>query len=261
MATLQLDRPIAFFDLETTGINLSTDRIVEISILRIQPDGRKDIKTMRINPGIPIPAESSAVHGIFDADVANAPTFKQVANELRDFLNNCDIGGYNSNKFDVPILVEEFLRAGVGFDEERRYVDVMRIFTLMEKRTLEAAYKFFCGKELNNAHSAEADVTATYEVLLGQLDKYGDALRNDIPSLHEFTKDGDFVDFGRRMIMKNGKEHFNFGKYNGQPCEDVYRREPQYFDWIYKNDFPEHTKLKLRMIEFRIKQQNAKKTS
>ncbi|HNI53719.1 MAG TPA: 3'-5' exonuclease [Chitinophagales bacterium] len=253
MAQLQLDKPLAFIDLETTGINLGSDRIVEISILKLFPNGNRETKTMRINPGIPIPAESSAVHGIYDADVADKPTFAQAADELNAYLDNCDIAGYNSNKFDVPMLVEEFLRCGKGFDENRRYIDVMRIFTLMEKRTLEAAYRFFCDKTLENAHSAEADVTATYEVLLGQLDKYGDALAHDVPSLHEFTKDGDFVDFGRRMIMKNGVPCFNFGKYNGQSCEDVYRREPQYFDWIYKSDFPEHTKLKLRLIALKIK--------
>lgn len=257
MANLQLDKPLIFFDLETTGIQLGSDRIVEISLLKIMPDGQKVSQTMRLNPGIPIPAEASAIHGIYDADVADAPSFKDVAIKLRDFIGNADLAGYNSNKFDVPMLVEEFLRADVGFDENRRYIDVMRIFTLMEKRTLEAAYKFFCDKELIDAHSAEADVRATYEVLLGQLERYGDALKGDAQFLHEFTKDGEFVDFGRRMIYKNGEPYFNFGKYNGQSCADVYRREPQYFDWIYRSDFPEHTKLKLRMIEFNLK--NAQK--
>lgn len=252
---LKLDKPLAFIDLETTGINLGTDRIVEISILKVMPDGTTETRTYRVNPEMHIPETSSAIHGITDADVKNAPTFKQLSMELRDFLNNCDMAGYNSNKFDIPMLAEEFLRAETGFDENRRYVDVMRIFTLMEKRTLEAAYKFFCNKELVNAHSAEADVTATYEILLGQLKMYKDQLKGDVQYLHEFTKDGEFVDFGRRMIIKDGKEYFNFGKYNGQSCEDVYRREPQYFDWIYKSDFPLHTKLKLKMIEFRIKNQ------
>ena len=252
---LKLDKPLAFIDLETTGINLGVDRIVEISILKISPNGSQDTKTLRINPEMHIPEASSDVHGILDADVKNSPTFKQVANEIRDFLDNCDIAGYNSNKFDVPMLIEEFLRADTGFDENRRYIDVMRIFTLMEKRTLEAAYKYFCDKELVNAHSAEGDVTATYEILVAQLDRYKNDLKNDVQALHEFTKDGDFVDFGRRMIMKDGIEYFNFGKYNGQTCEDVYKREPQYFDWIYRSDFPRHTKLKLKMIEFRIKNQ------
>lgn len=258
MANLQLDKPLIFFDLETTGINTGTDRIVEISLLKVHPDGTRESRTMRINPERPIPAESSAIHGIYDKDVADAPTFKSIAADLRDFIGNADLAGYNSNKFDVPILVEEFLRADVGFDENRRYIDVMRIFTLMEKRTLEAAYKFFCNKDLIDAHSAEADVQATYEVLLGQLDKYGDALKGDPQFLHEFTKDGDFVDFGRRMILKNGEPFFNFGKYNGQSCADVYRKEPQYFDWIHKSDFHENTKLKLRMIEFKLKNSQKK---
>lgn len=254
---LKLDKPLAFIDLETTGINLGTDRIVEISILKIMPDGGRETKTLRINPGMHIPETSSEIHGIYDADVKDAPLFRDVASSLRDFLHNCDMAGYNSNKFDIPMLAEEFLRAETGFDENRRFIDVMRIFTLMEKRTLEAAYKFFCNKELTNAHSAEADVTATYEVLIGQLDKYKDHLKNDVQALHDFSKDGDFVDFGRRMILKNGVEYFNFGKYNGQSCADVFKREPQYFDWIYKSDFPLHTKLKLKMIEFKIKNQKS----
>jgi DNA polymerase III subunit epsilon len=252
---LKLDKPLAFFDLETTGINISTDRIVELSILKIMPDGQQQTLTMRINPGIPISAESSAIHGITNEDVKDAPLFKDVADQLIEFLQNCDLAGYNSNKFDVPMLTEEFLRVDKGFDENRRFIDVMRIFTLMEKRTLEAAYKFFCNKELVGAHGAEADVKATYEVLIGQLDRYKDSLKNDVQFLHDFSKDGDFVDFGRRMIMKDGKEYFNFGKYNGQSCADVYKREPQYFDWIYKSDFPLHTKLKLKMIAFKIKNQ------
>jgi len=254
---LKLDRPLAFIDLETTGVNLGVDRIIEISILKILPNGGQEIKTLRINPEMHIPEQSSQIHGIYDDDVKNAPVFRQVAIELRDFLDHCDVAGYNSNKFDIPMLIEEFLRADTGFDENRRYIDVMRIFTLMEKRTLEAAYKFFCNKELIDAHSAEADVKATYEVLVAQIDRYNDTLKNDVQSLHDFSSDGDFVDFGRRMIMKDGKEYFNFGKYNGQSCEDVYKREPQYFDWIYKSDFPRHTKLKLKMIEFRIKNQRS----
>ncbi len=253
---LKLDKPLAFIDLETTGINVGVDRIIEVSILKMLPNGEQEIKTMRINPEMHIPEQASQIHGIYDADVQSAPTFKQVAAELRDYLDNCDIAGYNSNRFDVPMLIEEFLRSDTGFDENRRYIDVMRIFTLMEKRTLEAAYKFFCNKELVDAHSAEGDVKATSEVLIAQLDHYKNDLKGDVQSLHEFTKDGDFVDFGRRMIMKDGKEYFNFGKYNGQSCEDVYKREPQYFDWILKSDFPRHTKLKLKMIAFRMKQQS-----
>lgn len=250
---LHLDRPLVFIDIESTGINLAVDRIIEISMCKILPDGSEMIKTLRINPGIPIPESASDVHGIYDADVRDAPAFRDVANEIRDFIDNCDIAGYNSNKFDVPLLAEEFLRAGVEFDDERKYVDVLRIFTLMEKRTLEAAYKFFCNKELTDAHSAEGDAKATYEILVAQLERYSDVLKNDVHALHELTKDGEFVDFGRRMIYRDGVEYFNFGKYINQPVEAVYRREPQYFDWIYKNDFPQHTKLKLKMIEFRIR--------
>lgn len=251
---LHLDKPFVFIDLETTGINVATDRIIEISMLKILPGGNQEIKTYRINPGIPIPADSTAIHGITNADLKDAPRFEKVATEIRDFIGNADLGGYNSNKFDIPLLIEEFLRADIGFDDERRYVDVMRIFTLMEKRTLEAAYKFFCNKELENAHSAEADVKATYEVLLGQIDRYKDDLKNDISFLHEFSKDGDFVDTGRRMIYKDGKEYFNFGKYNGRLVEEIYQKEPQYFDWIINNDFPLHTKLKLKMMKLRFKQ-------
>ncbi|MBK6731646.1 MAG: 3'-5' exonuclease [Bacteroidetes bacterium] len=251
---LHLDKPFVFIDLETTGINVATDRIIEISMLKILPGGNQEVKTYRINPGIPIPADSTAIHGITDADLKDAPRFEKVATEIRDFIGNADLGGYNSNKFDIPLLIEEFLRADIGFDDERRYVDVMRIFTLMEKRTLEAAYKFFCNKELENAHSAEADVKATYEVLLGQIDRYKDDLKNDISFLHEFSKDGDFVDTGRRMIYKDGKEYFNFGKYNGRLVEEIFQKEPQYFDWIINNDFPLHTKLKLKMMKLRFKQ-------
>ncbi len=251
---LHLDKPIVFLDIESTGINIATDRIVEISLLKILPGGNREQKTYRINPGIPIPAESTEIHGITDADVKDAPRFEQLALEIRDFIGNADLGGYNSNKFDIPLLIEEFLRADIGFDDNRRYVDVMRIFTLMEKRNLETAYKFFCNKELVNAHSSEADVNATYEVLLGQMERYKGDLKNDISFLHEFCKDGDFVDTGRRMIYKDGKEYFNFGKYNGRLVEEIYRKEPQYFDWILNNDFPLHTKLKLKMMRLRFKQ-------
>jgi len=258
VSKLQLDKPLVFFDLETTGINTAVDRIVEISLLKVFPNGNKESRTMRLNPGMPIPAEASAVHGIYDADVADAPTFKEIAESLRSFLENCDLAGYNSNKFDVPILVEEFLRADVGFNDDRRYIDVMRIFTLMEKRTLEAAYKFFCSKELIGAHSAEADVLATYEVLLAQLDRYSEDLKPDTQFLHEFTRDGEFVDFARRIVLKDGVACFNFGKYAGQTCAAVYAREPQYFNWIYKSDFPLHTKLKLQLIELQIRNNQKK---
>lgn len=250
---LKLNKPIVFLDLETTGVNIAIDRIVEISLLKIHMDGTEEVRTFRVNPGIAIPPEATAVHGISDADVENAPSFKELASSIRDFIGNADMAGYNSNKFDIPLLIEEFLRVDVGFDDNRRYIDVLRIYTLMEKRNLEAAYQFFCNKSLENAHSAEADVKATYEVLLGQLSKYEGELKNDVEYLHEFTKDGDFVDTGRRMVYKNGVEYFNFGKYNGRTVEDVFLKEPQYFDWILNSDFPLHTKLKLKMIRLRLK--------
>ncbi|MFN3939133.1 MAG: exonuclease domain-containing protein [Chitinophagales bacterium] len=250
---LKLDKPIVFLDLETTGVNIATDRIVEISLLKVHTNGKEEVMTRRVNPGMPIPPEATAVHGISDSDVKDAPTFKEIAPALRDFIGNADMAGYNSNKFDIPLLIEEFLRAEVGFDDNRKFIDVLRIYTLMEKRNLEAAYQFFCNKSLENAHSAEADVKATYEVLLGQLSKYKNALKNDVDYLHEFTKDGDFVDTGRRMIYKDGAEYFNFGKYYGRSVEDVFNKEPQYLDWILNNDFPLHTKLKLKMIRLRLK--------
>lgn len=253
---LHLDKPLVFLDLETTGVNIATDRIIEISMLKLYPDQQQEIRTDRVNPGIPIPAESTMIHGISDADVKDKPTFRKIAPEIRDFIGNSDMAGYNSNKFDIPLLIEEFLRADVGFDTNRKYVDVMRIFTLMEKRDLQTAYRFFCNKELVNAHSAEADVIATFEVLNGQLERYGDQLENNVSFLHEFTKDGDFVDTGRRMVFKDGKEYFNFGKYKDRMVEEIYKKEPHYFDWILQNEFPLDTKLKLKMIRMRLQQKN-----
>lgn len=248
MAKLNLKRPLAFIDLETTGINLSTDKIIEIAIIKILPDGSSAAKIKRINPGIPIPKESSDIHGIRDEDVKDAPVFKEVANELRQFLDNCDLAGYNSNRFDIPLLVEEFLRAGQNFDiTERKLIDVQRIFHLMEKRNLEAAYQFYCSKDLENAHSAEADARATYEILEAQLGRY-ESLVNDIEALAQFTAEEDFIDLGRRFIRKNGEPFFNFGKYKGRPVKAVLREEPQYYDWMMKADFSLHTKQKLSEI-------------
>lgn len=248
MPALQLNRPLAFIDLETTGTNVATDRIVEIAIVKIMPDGSRQSKVKRLNPTIPIPPASTAVHGISDADVQNAPTFKQVANELRQFLQNCDIAGYNSNRFDIPLLVEEFLRVGLDFEiAGRRFIDVQKIFHLMEKRTLGAAYKFYCDKTLDNAHSAEADAMATYEILQAQIDRYKE-LQNDVTALADFTKEEAFVDFGRRFILENGVEIFNFGKHKGRPVRVVLKEEPQYYDWMMKSDFPLHTKQKLTEI-------------
>lgn len=250
MIKLNLQRPLAFIDLETTGVNLAEDRIVEISIHKALVDGRTETKTLRVNPGIPIPKEASMVHGIYDEDVKDKPKFAQIAEEIKQYLDNCDLAGYNSNRFDFPLLIEEFLRAGVDFDSDnRKYVDVQRIFHLMEKRTLGAAYQFYCNKELTNAHSAEADTIATYEVLLGQLEKYNSELQNSVDFLHDFTNDGDFVDFGRRLFKKNGKIYFAFGKNKDREVKEILKKEPQYYDWIMKSDFMLDTKRKLEKIK------------
>ncbi len=242
MAQLQLQRPIAFFDVETTGVDAAKDRIIEIAIIKLMPNGERITLTKRINPGIPIPPETSAIHGIYDEDVKDAPTFKQVAHELKQFLQQCDLGGYNSNKFDIPVLAEEFIRAGLTADfKERKLVDVQQVFFKKEARTLSAAYAFYCNKELINAHSALADVAATVDVLEAQLDKYTD-LEHNVPALHEFTGGDEFVDYARRMVLKNGVPVFNFGKYKGMAVEDVFKKEPQYYDWMMNADFPLHTK-------------------
>jgi DNA polymerase-3 subunit epsilon len=248
MEKLQLTRPLAFIDLETTGINIGNDRIIEIAIIKVMPDGSSLSKVKRINPGMPIPAESTEVHGIRDEDVKDCPIFREVANELRQFLDHCDLAGYNSNRFDIPLLAEEFLRAGQQLDTQgRKFIDVQRIFHLMEKRTLEAAYQFYCSKILDGAHGAEADARATYEILEAQVNRYAE-LRNDIEALAKFTAEDDFVDFARRMIRKKGVEIFNFGKYKGRAVREVLKEEPQYFDWMMKADFPLHTKQKLSEI-------------
>jgi len=242
MAQLQLTRPIAFFDLETTGVDSAKDRIVEIAVVKLLPGGGRESWVRKINPGMPIPAESSAIHGIYDEDVKDAPSFKLVAHELKQFIHNCDLGGYNFNKFDVPVLAEEFLRSGIPVDfKERKFVDVQQVFFKREARTLSAAYSFYCNKNLENAHSAEADVLATVAVLEAQLDKYED-LANDVTALHEYTGGDEFVDYARRMILKNGVPVFNFGKHKGVPVEDVFRKEPQYYDWMMNADFALHTK-------------------
>ena len=246
--SLQLKRPLVFIDLETTGINLSTDRIMEIAIIKVMPDGSKCIKIKILNPQIPIPKSSSSIHGITDEKVKEAPTFKQVANELKQFIDDADFSGYNSNRFDIPLLIEEFLRAGITIDmTNRRMLDVQHIFHMMEKRTLGAAYKFYCEKELNDAHSAEADATATWEILEAQLTRY-EHLGNSLDTILQFTGEEKFVDFARRFIMQNDTEVFNFGKHKGRPVSDVLRVEPQYYDWMMKGDFPLHTKQKLTEI-------------
>lgn len=249
---LNLKNPIVFFDLETTGINIAADRIVEISILKINTDGSEETKTLRINPEMPIPKKSSDIHGIYDADVADAPTFKEVARELATFMEGCDIAGYNSNKFDVPLLAEEFIRAEVDFDmTKRKFIDVQTIFHKMEKRTLEAAYKFYCDKNLDDAHSAEADTRATYEVLKSQLDRYS-GLKNDIEWLSKFSAHNRNADFAGRIIFNDkGEELFNFGKYKGKKVVDVLETDPGYYGWMMNGDFPLFTKKVLTNIKLR----------
>lgn len=259
---LNLNRPLAFFDLETTGVNVGADRIVEIAILKAMPDGTEQIKTMRINPEMPIPLASSLIHGIYDKDIANEPTFKEVAAELAEFIGDADLAGYNSNRFDIPVLLEEFLRAGVDFDmSDRKFVDVQNVFHQMEQRTLRAAYKFYCDKDIVNAHSAEADITATYHVLLAQIERYKDTefedkqgniskpVKNDVDALHTFTNMNKPVDFAGRMVFnEQGQETFNFGKHKGKTVEQVFDTEPSYYAWMRQGDFPLYTKKKLEEI-------------
>ena len=249
---LQLARPLAFIDLETTGVNPGTDRIVEIAIIKVMPDGSKLPKRKLINPEMPIPKGASDVHGITDDMVKDAPTFKQVANEIKQFLDHCDVGGYNSNKFDVPLLVEEFLRVDIDFKvDSRKLIDVQKVFFMMEPRTLTAAYKFYCGKNLDDAHSAEADADATWEVLLSQLQRYPQ-LGNTLDSILAVVGDEEIVDFARRMIISDGKIVFNFGKHKGKPVEEVLKKERSYYDWMMQGDFSQNTKQKLTEILHRM---------
>lgn len=245
---LQLKKPLAFIDLETTGVNPGSDRIVEIAIVKILPDGTKSVKCKRVNPGIPIPKGASEIHGITDEMVKDEPSFKQIAQELKQMLDGCDFAGYNSNRFDIPLLMEEFLRAEVDFDmKNRKLLDVQNIFHKMEPRTLTAAYKFYCSKSLDGAHSAEVDATATYEILEAQIKHYTD-LGNNIDSILKVIGEDQVVDFARRFVMENGTEVFNFGKFKGRPVSEVLKAEPQYYDWMMKGDFPQHTKQKLTEI-------------
>jgi DNA polymerase-3 subunit epsilon len=245
---LQLTRPLVFIDLETTGTQLSQDRIVEIAIIRLNPDGTRQVKRKLINPQMPIPPGSTEIHGITDEMVKDAPTFKQVGNEIKQFIGQSDLAGYNSNRFDIPLLMEEFLRAGMEFDMQHiRLVDVQKVFHMMEQRTLSAAYKFYCDKILEDAHSAEADVTATLEILEAQVIRYPQ-LGQTVESLLKHIGEDRFVDFARRMVFENGVEVSNFGKHKGRAVTDVLRMEPQYYDWMMKGDFPLHTKQKLTEI-------------
>ncbi len=246
---LQLTRPIAFIDLETTGVNLSSDRIVEIAIIKVLPDNTRQVKRKLINPEMAIPKGSSDIHGITDDMVKDAPTFKEAGNEIKQFLESCDLGGYNSNRFDIPLLMEEFLRAGMQVDlSDRKMVDVQHIFYSMEPRTLKAAYRFYCNKELENAHSAEADVSATIDVLMSQVERY-QQLGNSVDTILSVIGEEKIVDYARRFSFDDkGEEVFNFGKYKGQSVSQVLKSQPQYYDWMMKGDFPLHTKQKLTEI-------------
>jgi DNA polymerase-3 subunit epsilon len=245
---LSLLKPICFIDLETTGINVSLDRIVEIAIVKIGTDGTKQVKRRLVNPEMPIPKASSDVHGITDEMVKDAPSFKTLANEIKQFMEGCDIGGYNSNRFDVPMLNEEFLRAGINVDMEgRKLLDVQKVFHMMEQRTLSAAYQFYCHKTLEGAHTAEADATATWEILEAQIDRYPQ-IGNTVASIVKFTGEDEIIDFARRLVYENGVPVFNFGKHKGKSVIEVLKAEPQYYDWIMKGDFALHTKQKLTEI-------------
>ncbi|QIH34348.1 MULTISPECIES: 3'-5' exonuclease [Sphingobacterium] len=268
---LKLKRPLVFFDLETTGVNVATDRIVEVSFLKVMPSGEETVYTKKINPERPIPAESTFFHGIRDEDIKDAPTFKAIAVELAAFIGESDLAGYNSNKFDVPMLMEEFLRAGVDFSlEGRAFVDVQNIFHQMEQRTLKAAYRFYCDENLENAHTAEADVRATYEVLKAQLTKYEGAafedrhgvvsypVVNDVAALHEFTNLSKPVDFAGRIVYnEDGLETINFGKHKGKAIVEVFEQEPSYYAWMQNGDFPLYTKKVLENIWIRYKKEKS----
>jgi len=249
---LHLTKPICFFDLETTGINISKDRVVEIAILKVHPNGKEERYTQRVNPEMPIPAEVTLVHGITDADVADKPTFKEISKEVHNMIKDSDLGGYNSNRFDIPVLAEELLRADVDFDMKNKVsIDVQTIFHKMEQRTLTAAYKFYCNKNLEDAHSAEADTIATYEVLKSQLDRY-DELENDANFLAEFSSRKKFADFaGFITFNKEDEECFSFGKHKGKRVLDILDQEPGYFGWLLNADFPLYTKKVLTAIKLR----------
>jgi len=263
---LNVTRPLAFFDLETTGVKVATDRIVEICIHRLNVDGTTKTKTLLINPGVPIPPEVTAIHGITDDDVKDAPKFREVAHDLAHFLENCDMAGFNSNHFDIPLLVEEFLRADVDFDlKGRRFIDVQNIFHKMEPRNLYAAYRFYCNKDLENAHSAEADTIATFEILKAQLDRYHDIpykdrygkitappVVNDVKALSDFSFTSRNVDLiGHIALNEKNREVFTFGKHKGKAVEDIFRDEPSYYDWMMKSEFPLSTKKVITSIKLR----------
>ncbi|NVJ46170.1 MAG: 3'-5' exonuclease [Cytophagia bacterium] len=261
---LNLKNPLVFFDLETTGINIANDRIVELAFLKVMPNGETEKRVQLVNPTIPIPEESAMIHGIRDEDVADKPTFKELAKNLAKFLEGCDLGGFNIVRFDVPLLVEEFLRAGVDFEvSQRKLIDAQKIFFLMEQRTLSAAYQFYCNKELEGAHGAEADNDATFEVFKAQIERYMDqpvtdasgrdlgVIKNDMAAIHHLVA-SNMVDLAGRMVFNDKNvEVFNFGKHKGRPVADVLKREPGYYDWMMQGDFPLDTKRKLTQIKLR----------
>ncbi len=250
---LNLKNPVVFFDLETTGTNINSDRIVEISYLKIYPNGKEETKTIRINPGMHIPESATAIHGIHDEDVAHCPRFKEVAALIARDIEGCDLAGFNSNRFDIPVLAEEFLRADVDIDmSKRKFIDVQVIYHKLEQRTLSAAYKFYCNKNLEDAHTAEADTRATYEVLKAQLDRYPEELKNDMAFLSEYSSFNRNVDFAGRMVYDdNGIEVFNFGKYKGISVAEVLRKDPGYYSWILQGDFTLNTKQMLTKIKLK----------
>ncbi len=264
---LNLTKPLAFFDLETTGISVGSDRIVEISIVRVNIDNSTDILTKKVNPTIPIPEASSKIHGIYDKDVVGCPTFKELAPQLSQFLTNCDLAGFNSNKFDVPVLVEEFLRAEIDFDlKNRRLIDVQNIFHMMEPRNLTAAYKFYCDKPLENAHSAEADTLATYEIFKAQLERYQDTeltdekgnkfhpVKNDMSVLSTLTARNKNADLAGRIVFNDHNvEVFNFGKHKDKPVREIFEKEPSYYSWMMQGDFPLYTKKIITQIRLSMK--------
>lgn len=255
---LSLTKPIIFFDLETTGVNIATDRIVEISILKVFPNGNKESKTWLVNPEIEIPAEAAAIHGITNEKVVMEPTFKELAITVNDMIYDCDLAGFNSNRFDIPLLAEELMRAGIDFDmKNRKAIDVQVIFHKKEQRTLSAGYQFYCGKNLDDAHSAEADTNATYEILLAQLDKYSD-IENTVDALSEFSSHGERADLaGFVLYNDDNKEIFSFGKYKGRTVEEVLIENPGYHAWMQNADFPLYTKKVLREIKERMSSQKS----
>ncbi|MCD6346669.1 MAG: 3'-5' exonuclease [Bacteroidales bacterium] len=254
MHNLKLSKPLVIFDIESTGVNIASDRIVEISFLKIHPDEREESLTFRVNPTIPIPSEVTDIHGITDADVAGEPTFEERSKDIVAFLKGCDLGGYNSNKFDIPLLAEEFARAEVDIDlKKMRFVDVQVIFFKMEPRNLTAAYRYYCNKNLENAHTAEADVRATWEVLVAQVDKYAN-LGNTMEELSEYSASTRFADFAGRIVFDAQKvELFNFGKHKGRKVVDVFKKEPSYYSWMMKGDFPEYTKRVITRIYLQMR--------